>query len=268
MAESTCDCIEQVNAVLLQHNTRLVLADGRLLVATERIRNLRDGKHPYPVSPTFCPFCGAKLVEAAGAKPMTESDHESLWLDAWHSTGEPRIEVREHKVKLVPSGRCKTIDGNFVHLHVTDDPQDTLDDLVERVNRDSEHLSLPDSHLPKGIRVTAEALFCASVQDEDLWPIWASAAIHEAILNKLRPTSQSVADDVPQLPLGWRFNSHPLMVYPRSLLRTVATTTDPEEFWEAVVALAGLNSANLFINAVRLGHDSDDRMFPDFIGAS
>ncbi len=60
--EAPCDCMKEVDECLAKHNTRLLLADdGRLLISTKRIRNLRDGGVPLPISPKFCPFCGTEL---------------------------------------------------------------------------------------------------------------------------------------------------------------------------------------------------------------
>lgn len=57
-------CFKEVDKVLVEENTRLVLDllnPNHIFVATERIRNLRDGKKPKRVIATFCPFCGERL---------------------------------------------------------------------------------------------------------------------------------------------------------------------------------------------------------------
>lgn len=57
-----CDCIQQVNAKLADQNTMLisVIFDGteRVLLRTERIKSLRDGKKATNVPAAFCPVCG------------------------------------------------------------------------------------------------------------------------------------------------------------------------------------------------------------------
>ena len=57
-------CFAKVNRELVKYNTRLVqnlIDSDQLMVATERIRRLRDGKKAKIVIASFCPFCGAKI---------------------------------------------------------------------------------------------------------------------------------------------------------------------------------------------------------------
>ena len=60
----THKCFEDISKVLVKENTRLVfnlLNPNHVFVATERIRNLRDGKKAKRVIATYCPFCGERL---------------------------------------------------------------------------------------------------------------------------------------------------------------------------------------------------------------
>lgn len=65
----SCDCFERVNADLERDNTELVGVDfatsePRVLVATQRIQNLRDGKRAVELVANHCPFCGASYGPA------------------------------------------------------------------------------------------------------------------------------------------------------------------------------------------------------------
>jgi hypothetical protein len=58
------ECFKLVNQDLEKYNTVLVtdlLQANRIFVATERIKNLRDGKRAKQVIATYCPFCGVRL---------------------------------------------------------------------------------------------------------------------------------------------------------------------------------------------------------------
>lgn len=60
-------CFKRVNDALAKSNTRLVFlndteGDTHVVIASDRIRNLRDGKKATPVLGAFCPFCGERLV--------------------------------------------------------------------------------------------------------------------------------------------------------------------------------------------------------------
>jgi uncharacterized protein (DUF2062 family) len=79
---SGCGCRDKANAVLAEHNTRLVENIGmlmhprraarslfrfttdRILVATEKV-DASSRKRSLVVAATFCPFCGKKLPETA-----------------------------------------------------------------------------------------------------------------------------------------------------------------------------------------------------------
>lgn len=68
-------CLDQVEAELKQHNTRLVsnmFQPNDVFVATERIRGLRDGKSAKTVVASHCPFCGKKLVREKNAFSSVE----------------------------------------------------------------------------------------------------------------------------------------------------------------------------------------------------
>ena len=60
----THSCLKRVDQKLKSHNTRLVtnlLNPNQVMVATEKIRKLRDGKKAKLVVAAYCPFCGEKL---------------------------------------------------------------------------------------------------------------------------------------------------------------------------------------------------------------
>jgi len=81
MKADGCSCRDKANAVLAEHNTRLVENVGalmyprraarsafrfttdRILVATEKI-DASVRKPPQIVAAIFCPFCGKKFPEA------------------------------------------------------------------------------------------------------------------------------------------------------------------------------------------------------------
>lgn len=57
-------CFRDTDRRLRSVNTRLVrnmFNTNHLVIATERIENLRDGKRATVVVASYCPFCGAKL---------------------------------------------------------------------------------------------------------------------------------------------------------------------------------------------------------------
>lgn len=62
-ATSSCNCVETVDAMLAERNTRLVQAltvrplRSRLMIATEVIEKKR-GARAVGMFPTYCPFCG------------------------------------------------------------------------------------------------------------------------------------------------------------------------------------------------------------------
>jgi hypothetical protein len=65
----TCDCIDTVNALLAERNTRLELPlmlgedqTPRLMVRTEQVEKGRGKKRAVAMFATYCPFCG-KLVK-------------------------------------------------------------------------------------------------------------------------------------------------------------------------------------------------------------
>ncbi|MFZ5739615.1 MAG: hypothetical protein ACOY6K_22335 [Pseudomonadota bacterium] len=76
-----CDCISIVNEDLRQHNTKLSTTFSRvgtqlfvrLLIRTEKI-NPRGKGGPMLVTPSYCPFCARKLVEADEAEQTTETE--------------------------------------------------------------------------------------------------------------------------------------------------------------------------------------------------
>lgn len=62
-----CDCIDETNGLLSQHNTELGLSflfrDGRTItlvaLQTDLIEKKRGAK-PMRILPSFCPFCGTR----------------------------------------------------------------------------------------------------------------------------------------------------------------------------------------------------------------
>jgi len=69
-----CDCREEIDKKLAEHNGRLATGfsmsrnggelDLVLLMQVEKI-NAKSRKKPPAVIPTFCPFCGEKLMKDA-----------------------------------------------------------------------------------------------------------------------------------------------------------------------------------------------------------
>lgn len=60
-------CIRKTDRKLAKTNTRLVrnlLNPNHIFVATQRIKNYRDGKKATSVVAAYCPFCGEKLEGA------------------------------------------------------------------------------------------------------------------------------------------------------------------------------------------------------------
>lgn len=73
-----CNCIAEINAMLVEHNTTLVTTMFRdpdtCVVSTDRIKTLRNGKKAALVIASFCPFCGVKYQPKAAiaqAQPVT-----------------------------------------------------------------------------------------------------------------------------------------------------------------------------------------------------
>ena len=67
-----CNCIETVDAMLAERNTRLtqplVFSDDqspRLMIVTEQIDTGRGKKKACGMFATYCPFCGVKMVASA-----------------------------------------------------------------------------------------------------------------------------------------------------------------------------------------------------------
>lgn len=65
-----CNCIETVDAMLAEHNTRitlpLILSEDqtpRPMIRTEQIQSGRGKKPAVSMFATFCPFCGVSLAE-------------------------------------------------------------------------------------------------------------------------------------------------------------------------------------------------------------
>lgn len=57
-----CGCIEDVNKLLAEHNTTLVLpilGKRRPFIETDKIESKKRGKPPL-MQASFCPFCGEK----------------------------------------------------------------------------------------------------------------------------------------------------------------------------------------------------------------
>lgn len=62
----THECYEKTDEQLKEHNTKLlrnIFDPNQLVVATERISNLRDGKRAKVVIATYCPFCGKRVIK-------------------------------------------------------------------------------------------------------------------------------------------------------------------------------------------------------------
>lgn len=65
---TACNCAEEVDAKLAQHNTRLLRAlcfrppGERLMIETERVERKR-GARKVSMFPSFCPFCGIRYPE-------------------------------------------------------------------------------------------------------------------------------------------------------------------------------------------------------------
>lgn len=64
-----CDCIETVNAMLAERNTRLMLPimlgtdqTPRLMIVTDQIKSGRGQKKAVGMFATYCPFCGVSCV--------------------------------------------------------------------------------------------------------------------------------------------------------------------------------------------------------------
>lgn len=71
----TCNCIETVDAMLAQHNTRLMIPmiltgdqTPKVMIVTEQIETGRGKKKAKGMIATFCPFCGVPY-RASDASP-------------------------------------------------------------------------------------------------------------------------------------------------------------------------------------------------------
>ena len=73
----TCNCINEMDAVLSPHNTKLQVTfsfnrDGSSwtfpLLGTEKIEK-RVRKGPALAIPTFCPFCGTRYIDDIASVP-------------------------------------------------------------------------------------------------------------------------------------------------------------------------------------------------------
>lgn len=69
-----CECIQSVDAMLAEHNTRImlpiVLTSGRTprpMIVTEQIETGRGKKKAVGMFATFCPFCGERYDPAPTA---------------------------------------------------------------------------------------------------------------------------------------------------------------------------------------------------------
>ena len=78
-----CDCVDECNKLLAARNTKLVaglsLTGGPSIVvlATESIRVLRDGKRPMTVFATFCPICGKKYPARKNEREINLIDKQN-----------------------------------------------------------------------------------------------------------------------------------------------------------------------------------------------
>lgn len=69
---TACNCAEEVDAKLAEHNTRLLRAlcfrppGERLMIETEIVEKKR-GARAMSIFPSFCPFCGTKYPEPEGS---------------------------------------------------------------------------------------------------------------------------------------------------------------------------------------------------------
>jgi hypothetical protein len=68
----TCGCIERVDAILAERNTRIMLpimlsADqtARPMIVTDQIKSGRGQKKAIGMFATFCPFCGVAYKDQA-----------------------------------------------------------------------------------------------------------------------------------------------------------------------------------------------------------
>lgn len=64
-----CDCIQTVDTMLAEHNTRIMLPivfgdqTPRVMIVTDQIETGRGKKKAVGMFATFCPFCGVKYPE-------------------------------------------------------------------------------------------------------------------------------------------------------------------------------------------------------------
>ena len=64
-----CDCIENIDNMLAEHNTKLALSitlgEKSMSLPTIQVEklNAKVRKGPAAIVPTFCPFCGEKYYQ-------------------------------------------------------------------------------------------------------------------------------------------------------------------------------------------------------------
>lgn len=68
---TSCDCVDKVDAMLAEKNTRITRAliisqpdTFRALIETEQVESGRGKPKARSMFASFCPFCGTKYVEA------------------------------------------------------------------------------------------------------------------------------------------------------------------------------------------------------------
>lgn len=69
MSKEGCNCKDEVNAWLAQHNTRLdfnYMNEGDIFIKTIKVNEGKRGR-PAAMLATYCPFCGVKIKEKGAA---------------------------------------------------------------------------------------------------------------------------------------------------------------------------------------------------------
>lgn len=97
MTVEPCNCVDEINALLAQHNTRLEVAiifgphrnDG-LMLRTEQIETGRGKPKARAMFLTYCPFCGQRYDD----RPDPEAKPTGPYL-AWENS--PRQPENEPK---------------------------------------------------------------------------------------------------------------------------------------------------------------------------